>query len=360
MIRPPDPTDPPGPPDPTDPNGPNGRADPTESTDPVDPIDRTDSTDRTVPTDPTTPAVSAATSPVRQPLPGPPSGRPLAAGVALLAVTVAVINLFVGTVLTVVALTGHVLGAWPSPDPLSPGLLGAAMLGTAPALFALGRATTWQQARTLVLPLAVVLAGLFTVSLLNAGRLYIAHGGPIVSVLFSLGWLFTLGLLCVAAAICLAGQFLARSGPAAATASPRTAPLPGWAKPPLAVLGSSWLGIGTGLLVRPGFWAEFVPWRTNRVDAQALGVWALALGVGVLGSLAEDDLDRTRPALLSLPGTALAVTVVLAARASHVHWSSGPGLSLVVMVAGLLVAGASGRSLLRGSAVPGEAMRSAG
>ncbi|MFI9808725.1 hypothetical protein ACIHEJ_30945 [Streptomyces sp. NPDC052301] len=263
---------------------------------------------------------------------------------ALLAVAVAVINLLVGGVLTVVALTGHVLGAWPSPDPLSPGLLGAAMLGTAPALFALSRATTWQQARTLVLPLAVVLAGLFGVSLLNAGQLYIAHGRPIVSVLFSVGWLFTLGLLCVAAVVCLAGQAFTRSG----AALPRTTPLPGWSKPPLAVLGSSWLGIGTGLLVRPGFRADFVPWHTGRVDAQALGVWALSLGVGVLGSLAEDDLDRTRSALFSLPGTALAMTAVLAARASHVDWSSGPGLSLVVMVAGLLAAGASGRLLLRG------------
>ncbi|GHE05270.1 hypothetical protein [Streptomyces alanosinicus] len=291
-----------------------------------------------------------------QPLGTPAPGRPLAPGVALLAVAVAVVNLLVGAVLTAVALTGHVLGAWPSPDPLSPGLLGAAMLGTAPALFALGRARTWQEARTLVLPVAVVLAGLLTVSLLNAGRLYLARGGPVVSVLFSLGWLFTLGLLCVAAAICLAAQALTRSGPPA----PRTAPLPGWAKPPLAVLGSSWLGIGTGLLVRPGFWADFVPWRTGRVDAQALGVWALALGVGVLGSLAEDDLDRTRPALLSLPGTALALTVVLAGRASHVHWSSGPGVGLVAMVAGLLAAGASGRLLIRGNGGQGEAMRGAG
>ncbi|OLZ63014.1 hypothetical protein AV521_40130 [Streptomyces sp. IMTB 2501] len=275
---------------------------------------------------------------------------------ALLAVAVAVINLLVGAVLTVVALTGHVLGAWPSPDPLSPGLLGAAMLGTAPALFSLGRARTWQEVRTLVLPVAVVLTGLFAVSLLNASRLYIARGGPIVSVLFSLGWLFTLGMLCVAVAICLTVQAFTRSGPPAE----RTTPLPPWAKPLLAVLGSSWLGIGTGLLVRPGFWAEFVPWHTNRVDAQALGVWALALGVGVLGSLAEDDLDRTRAALLSLPGTALALTVVLAVRASHVHWASGPGLGLIAMVAGLLAAGTSGRLLLRGNAGRGEAMRSAG
>ncbi|MFG2377780.1 hypothetical protein ACGFY9_40775 [Streptomyces sp. NPDC048504] len=54
-------------------------------------------------------------------------------------------------------------------------------------------------------------------------------------------------------------------------------------------------------MTRPGFWADFVPWTVNRVDAQALGVWALTLGVGVLGALAEDDLDRTRPVLRALP-----------------------------------------------------------
>lgn len=290
------------------------------------------------------------------PEPEPEQGRPLSAGVAVLATAVAVINLLVGGTLTAVALTGHVLGAWPSPDPLSPGLIGAGMLGTAPALFGIARTRTWEQARTLVLPLVVVLAGLFAVSLLNTGRLYLARGGPIVSVLFSLGWLFVLGLLCVGAAICLTGQLLRRSGPQI----PRTAPLPGWSKPPLAVLGSSWLGIGTGLLLRPGFWADFVPWHTDRVDAQALGVWALALGVGVLGALAEDDLDRTRLALLSLPGTALAMTAVLAARAPHVDWSSGPALGLVVMVAGLLAAGASGHLLLKVGAAAGGAMRSAG
>ncbi|WP_317441496.1 hypothetical protein [Streptomyces collinus] len=119
-------------------------------------------------------------------------------------------------------------------------------------------------------------------------------------------------------------------------------------RPPLAVLGSSWLGIGTGLLLRPGFRSDFVPWHTGRVDAQALGVWALALGVGVPGSLAEDDLDRTRAALLSLPGTALAMTLVLGVRASHVDWASGPGLGLFGMVAGLLVAGVSGPLLVKG------------
>ncbi|MFE2537950.1 hypothetical protein [Streptomyces sp. NPDC059371] len=269
-------------------------------------------------------------------------GRPLTAGVAMLATAVAVVSVLVGGLLAAVALTGHVFGAWRSDESLTPGLIGAAMLGTSPGLFALNRVRAWHEARSLVHPLAVVLVGLFTVSLLNAGQLYIARGGSIVPVLFSLGWLFVLGALCVCALITLAWQYLT---PGRAP-GPRGAPLPGWSKPALAVLGSAWLGIGTGLLVRPGFWADFVPWSVGRADAQGLGVWALALGVGVLGALAEDDLGRTGPALIALPGTAVAVTVVLACRASAVNWSSGPALCLVAMVAGLLLAGLGGRVLL--------------
>ncbi|MER5939537.1 hypothetical protein ABT121_19700 [Streptomyces sp. NPDC001928] len=277
-------------------------------------------------------------------------GRPLTAGVAMLATAVAVTSLLVGGLLAAVSLTGQVFGAWPSPESLNPGLIGAAMLGTAPGLFAVSRAQHWEEARTLLHPLAVVLVGLCTVTLLNADRLYIAEGGPVLSVLFSLGWIFVLGLLCVWAVIALALQHRVPARPG----STPTAPLPGWSKPAMAVLGSAWLGIGTGLLIRPGFWADFVPWHTNRLDAQALGVWALALGVGVLGALAEDDLTRTRPALIALPGTAAAMAVVLAARAAHIEWSSGPALSLVCMVAGLLCAGASGYVLLTRSAASGS------
>ncbi|MEU9976483.1 hypothetical protein [Streptomyces sp. NPDC051014] len=296
------------------------------ATDPSEPADRT----TPVPAPP--PAAADATG----------AGRPLTAGLALLAVAVAVVNLLVGTALTGVALTGHAFGAWPSPRSLSQGLIGAAMLGTAPALFAVGRARTWQDTCTLLVPTAVVLLGLFTVSVLNAGRLYVAVGGPVLSVFFSIGWLLVLGVLCAWTVTALSWQRLTPAGPAAG----RGLPLPAWSKPALAVLGSSWFGIGTGLLLRPAFWSAFVPWRTGRLDAQALGVWALALGVGVLAALAEDDLHRTRPALLALTGTAAAMAVVLAARGADVDWTSGPGAGLAVMTAGLLTAGTSGRLLL--------------
>ncbi|MEV5971724.1 hypothetical protein [Streptomyces sp. NPDC051921] len=274
-------------------------------------------------------------------VPDTAGGRELAPGVVVLSTAVALIGIGVGALLVIASVLGKAAGPWSSPEALSPGLLGAAMAGTAPALLTVGRARTWEEARTLVWPLVVVLVGLCTVSLVNGGELRIATGGPLFLVLFSLGWVATLALLAVGAVACLALQYRRPAAPPAE----RTAPLPGWSKPLLALLGAGWFGLGAGLLVAPGFWGALVPWEVSRADAQGLGVWALALGVGVLGALAEDDLARIRPALLAVPVVSSAAGVLLAVHARDVDWTSGPAACLVGLVVGLLVTGVSGRLL---------------
>ncbi|MER5962172.1 hypothetical protein [Streptomyces sp. NPDC002057] len=316
-----------------------------------------------------------------------PEGRELSPGIVLLSGVVGGVSLATGALLAVTSLAGYAAGPWASPEALSPGLIGAAMAGVAPALFTIGGARVWEEVRSLVLPLVIVLVGLFTVSLLNAGSLQAVKGGPLFLALFSLGWVATLGLLALAVVGCLAAQYRRPAGPtgaarrsgtaaagepagtAAAGGAPGAAaagsaarrrpvvPMPGWSKPPLAVVGSGWLGIGAGLLVVPGFWGALVPWTVNRADAQGLGVWALALGVGVLASLAEDDLTRLRPALRAVPAVALALAVVLVVHGRAVDWASGPGISLIALVTGLLTTGVTGgwllsRSTRRGGGTP--------
>lgn len=322
----------------TEPTDGSGPADPVAA--PADPV--------AVPAHPVAVPAHPAAAPAED-----AGGRALTAAMAMLAVAVAIVSLLVGALMAGVSVAGHVFGAWKSPEALTPGLIGAAMLGVSPGLLVIGRARVWEEVRTLVLPLAVVLVGLLGVSLYNGGNLQVSQGGSVILVLFSLGWIAVLGVLATAAVACVGWQYTKPAAPL----RQRTTPLPGWSKPLLAVLGSSWFGIGAGLLVRPRFWADFVPWTVNRSDAQALGVWALALGVGVLGALAEDDLHRLRPALLAVPGIALAVAVVLGAHASDVDWTSGPGLSLSVMIAGLLLTGATGTRLLTDSPAvrPGDA-----
>ncbi|MCZ0991352.1 hypothetical protein O1M54_47995 [Streptomyces diastatochromogenes] len=299
--------------------------------------------------------MAESSDPRRATAPEPEPGRPLSAGVALLATAVAVINLLVGGTLTTVALTGHVLGAWSSPDPLSPGLIGAGMLGAAPALFGLARTRTWEQARTLVLPLTVVLAGLFAVSLLNAGRLYIARGGPIVSVLFSLGWLFVLGLLCVGRRSASPGN--SSAGPGRRSRAPLRCPAgrsrpspcsarPGWASEPGCCSAPA-----SGRTSCPGTRTGWTPKPSASGPSRSgWACWAPHRG--------RPGPHPPRPAVPARHGPRHDARP--GGPCPHVDWSSGPGLGLVAMVAGLLAAGASGRLLLRGGAGPGEAMRGAG
>ncbi|MEU8515364.1 hypothetical protein AB0C76_27880 [Kitasatospora sp. NPDC048722] len=275
-------------------------------------------------------------------------GRELSPAITTLSAVVAVVSILTGALLAVAGLTGHAFGAWHSPEALSPGLIGAAMVGVSPGLLVVGRARVWEEVRTLVLPTVVVLVGLFAVSVADARELHVATGGLIVPVLFSLGWVATLGALAAASVLCLVVQY---RRPVAVPPA-RIAPLPAWSKPLLAVLGSGWLGLGTGLVLSPRFWGGLVPWAVGRADAQGLGVWCLALGVGVLGALAEDDLARLRPALISVPGVALASAVLLAGRAGDVTWSSGAALPLVVLLAGLLSTGAIGHWLWTRRSVP--------
>ncbi|MFE5796490.1 hypothetical protein ACFQ8C_28470 [Streptomyces sp. NPDC056503] len=273
-------------------------------------------------------------------------GRELSAAVAVLSTAVAVISLGVGALLAVAGVAGYAAGAWASPEPLSPALIGAAMVGVAPALLTMGRAATWEEVRGLYLPLVVVMVGLAAVTLLNAGALRVAGGGPLFLVLFSLGWVPVVSVLALASVGCLAAQYRRPAGEPIRTGH---VPMPGWSKPLLAVLGSGWLGIGAGLLFLPGFWGAFVPWTVNRADAQGLGVWALSLGVGVLASLAEDDLTRSRPALRAVPAVAVVCGTVLAARAADVDWGSGGAVSLLALLGGLFATGVTGQLLLRRS-----------
>ncbi|MFC7219284.1 hypothetical protein ACFQLX_14060 [Streptomyces polyrhachis] len=271
-------------------------------------------------------------------------GRDLSGPVAVLSAVIAGICLAVGLVMSGAALAGHVFGAWRSPTSLTPGLIGAAMVGVAPGLFTVGWARMWEEARTLVIPTAIVLTGLFGVSVFNAGELQIANGAAILVAVFSLGWLAVLGLLAPVAMGCVLLQL---RSPREVPPAGAPVPLPPWSRPLLSLVGSAWFGLGAGLLFLPGYWGALLPWQANRADAQGLGVWAVAIGTGVLGALVENDLERVRPALIALPGIALATGVVLAVHAQDVDWITGPGAAVAGLVAALAACGVVGEWLRR-------------
>lgn len=267
-------------------------------------------------------------------------GREAATAVGTLAWAVAIVSGAAGLLLVGLSLVGVHFSAWRS-GTLVPGLVGAGMLGVAPGLFAVMRQHQWEDVRTLVWPVVVVTCGLFAVGLADHRALDL--GRSIVVEVFALGWVAVLGALAVASLVTIVKQY----GEPRLPEDPRLAPLPGWAKPLLAVLGAGWLGVGAALLLAPRFWGALLPFDVTRADAHALGVWALALGVGVLGALAEDDLARVRPALLGVLGIGVLVALVAIVHAGAVRWASGPGLAFVALDLGLVAAAVIGELLWR-------------
>ena len=277
------------------------------------------------------------------------TGRPYATSLSLYLLVLFFICAPVGALYFLFGILAIEFGAWQSASPLTPLLIGCLFLGVTPGLLASTSCAHWEQLRSLVYALLVAVVALFGASLINRDALYFSTGGGLVSFLFSLGWIAVLGLLSAAALATLGLQFLQTKE----ANYPQLQPLPGWSKPLLALLASAWFGLGAGLVVLPEFWGELIPWASNMLDRQVLGALALALGTGLLGALAEDDLTRLRPALSAVSAVSVLMTVVLVWQRDVIDWYSGPGLSIVGLVGGLILTSIIGR-LLANQSTPME------
>ncbi|GAB3657488.1 hypothetical protein GCM10027589_17590 [Actinocorallia lasiicapitis] len=270
-------------------------------------------------------------------------GRPLSGFLGLLAGGLGLMGLGVGAVLVAASVFGWTFGAWEAAATVTTGLVGALLLGVAPGLFVVMDADLWEESRILIWPMIFVVVAQTAVNVLERGSLTVVTGGAILAFLFSLGWFVVFAGLAVAALLGVVRQYGRPRGAAPAS----RAPLPGWSRPPVAILGSAWLGLGAGLLVLPGYWGAFVPWETSRIDARTLGVVCAALGIALLTALAENDLDRVRSGLPAAAAIPVAAGIVLACHPSDVHWSSGPALALIALLAGTFATGVSGYALTR-------------
>ena len=257
---------------------------------------------------------------------------------------------YLGAVAALAALSGLVLlGAplvgldvrpWAPASPVTTSVLGGLLLGVAPGLGLAARHQLWEEVRLTAVPAGVVVVGLFAVSVGHVGDLALDGRGGVLAQLSSLCWLLLLGALAAATVAVLAQQ--AREP---RVDLPTLSPMPAWARPPVGLLGAALVVAGSGLLALPAFWGRHAPWELSSVDARALGVWSLAVGVGVLASLAFDDLARAVPALVALACAGLGALLGLVAQADGVAWISGGGLAVVALVGGSVATAAMGQVL---------------
>jgi len=230
--------------------------------------------------------------------------------------------------------------AWRVGDPATAVVLGAGFLGAVPMLLHAATRLLWQQLRIPVVAAFALLAGLLGVTLTHLGAL--RFDGQLIAMALSIAWLLGVGGLVLGTLFACGAQLLEPGLPLS-----RRAPLPRWALPPIAVLGSALLGLGLGLLVKPAFWGSLLPWRVDAVDARMLGAWGLALGVALLGALVEDDLDRLRSGLLGLTTIGLLGLIGLGWQHDRIDWSTWSAALTLLVLAGLAATGLTGLALER-------------
>lgn len=246
------------------------------------------------------------------------------------------LGVFAGLAMALTAGNSTAITPWESRSPLTPTLIGLALVCIAPALVLAARATWWEQIRVLVLPTAVITIGLVVVSIVGPFVLRDSHPTFGFSVIWLIGLVPLAGGLLVAIAIQVRCQVVDMpAGPA----------FPRWTTAPLALLASSYSGLGLGLLGAPRFWGRVVPWPVNDTDARALGVWCLGVGIGLLWSLTENDVVRAVTGARAMLLLGVGQLLAYALHAGEVRWASWPGLSAIGLATGLIFTGAAGQVL---------------
>jgi hypothetical protein len=223
---------------------------------------------------------------------------------------------------------------------VTPMLLGAGFLGAAPMLFHAATRLLWEEVRITALAAAVMLVTLLGGSL-GAHDMF-SLAGDIVPMATSWIWLLGVAGLCAAVLLGLLAELREPALPL-----PRTAELPRWTRPLVAVEGAALLGLGVGLLARSAFWGALLPWRVRAVDAHLVAAWCLALGIALLGALVEDDLERLRGGLTGIGAIAVLALAGVAWRHADLDLAHWPGRLLVVLLAGLLLTSVVGLALGR-------------
>lgn len=260
------------------------------------------------------------------------TGRDIGSIAALTMVAMGLLALGGGLIAFAGSAASDQLFAWEFASPLGSALFGACLLGAVPLVLTASVRARWEEARIGYLPAVLLVVILTAVTLTHRAELALG-GGTVVAAFIALAWLASMVALTLALLVGLVAQLREPAFPLA-----RTAPIPRWSVPLVAVLGSAYLGLGLGLLVEPSFWGGQLPFEVSRLDAQAFGAWTLVIGATLLGALAEDDLDRVGSGLLGVTVIGLLAVVSLLWWHSEVDWSAGIHTVLFVVMIGALPA----------------------
>ncbi|TDD30861.1 hypothetical protein E1287_28590 [Actinomadura sp. KC06] len=224
-------------------------------------------------------------------------------------------------------------------SPLSAATIGAGY-AAAVVMFALTlRERRWADARATLVAPVVLLGSTLVITLAHTGELRL-DGGPAWAVVFGWGW-----LAAHLAALPLALLVWSRQRAATGGEAPVRAPMGPDVSVPTAVMGLVLVGLAIAMWVAPGPMGRHWAWQLNTLDAQLLGAWLFTFGAGAFHAVWERDVRRITAGFFTDMTLSLLSLVALARYADDVRWGSWLTWVYLVVLAGLLIAGLTGRFL---------------
>lgn len=177
--------------------------------------------------------------------------------------------------------------AWTIQPPITAAFLGASYLSSLVLVLACAHATWWRQARAGVLSVGVFTTTTTIVTLLHLDPFHF-DAADLSAQVAAWAWLVVYLVAPVVLLLLLIPILRNR------VSEPLIQPLPTWLRRAFLGYGSVVALIAVLMLVAPtridGVW----PWTLSELTARTIAAWLLALGVLIIHSAVENDLDRIR------------------------------------------------------------------
>lgn len=252
------------------------------------------------------------------------------------------LNLLIGSALPFLAGLSLFVGtndtdrysAWTIDSAITAAFIGAAYWAGFFITFVSGLERVWAYARVAIPTVTVfTVCGLLS-TIIHDDRFHTDSGRAITQAVTWL-WLapYFAGLLWLLLVVFL--QLRAPGGD-----PPRVARLPGWLRAVLAVQGLALLGVGLALFISPLDVADAIwPWKLTPLTGRVVGAWLLALGVGCVSVIIENDWRRSRAAAFTYAVFGALELVVLARYSDDVDFGETRTIVYVIALVSILLVG---------------------
>ena len=278
---------------------------------------------------------------------GPERARPLSPGVRALLTAFAVLTLLATSQLYVRAEDTAQGFAWTIDPPLTAAFFGAGYTAGFVLVVLSLRQGTWAAARAGYLTVLLFVVVALAATLLHLDRFHFDAVDPLPR---AAAWTWLVVYLVVPVAMVLVLPAQLRS--------------PGVERPSGVRLGRGLRGalvVQAGVLVVAGVALFLVdasrtlwPWALTELTARAVAAWLVALGVGAVLAVAQDDLVQLRPAAVTGAVLALLQLAALVRFGSDLDRGSPAAALYVLALLGMLVVGVVGTVRSRDAGRPGR------